>query len=224
MGKSNFKAGIFDLDGVIVNTVPLHFRAWKKMFSEYGIKFTFEDYKRKVDGIPRYDGARAVLTKLSDKEIKIAGDKKQQYFLELIKQTEIPVYPSSIDLIKRLKKCNKKIAIISSSKNCKRILKKVGINKDLVDAVIDGYDISKGKPDPQIFQMAAKRLDCNCSECVVFEDAVLGVEAAINAGMVCIGIDRYKNPQRLAKAHLVVKDLSEITIKTIKELFKSQSC
>ena len=88
------KAAIFDLDGVIVNTVPLHFKAWKMMFSEYGKEFNFDDYKQKVDGIPRMDGARAILTDLSDEELKKAADKKQVYFLEYLNSEDIPVYNS----------------------------------------------------------------------------------------------------------------------------------
>ena len=207
------------MDGVIVDTVPIHFKAWKKMFSEYGIDFTFDEYKSKVDGIPRYDGARAILTDISEAELKEAGDRKQKYFLEFIEKEEIPVDDSSIDLVKELKSHNKKIAFASSSRNCKRILQRVKIIH-LADAIVDGNDITRAKPDPQIFQLACERLGCAYAECVVFEDAVLGVEAAINGKMLCIGIDRYGNPKRLAKANLVVEDLSKVDYKTIEGLFK----
>jgi beta-phosphoglucomutase len=214
-----FNGAIFDLDGVIVDTVPIHFKAWNKMFSEYGIDFTFEEYKSKVDGIPRYDGARAILKDLSDREIKDAADRKQKLFLEFIEKEDIPMYTSSIDLIKELKSHNKKIAIASSSRNCKRILQRAKIIH-LVDTVVDGNDLTRAKPDPQIFQLAAQRLGCAYAECIVFEDAVLGIEAAVNGKMLCIGIDRYNNPARLAKANLIVKDLSEVDYKTIEGLFK----
>ena len=214
-----FKGAIFDLDGVVVNTVPIHFKAWKKMFFEYGIDFTFDDYKSKVDGIPRYDGARAILKDISDAELREASDRKQRYFLEFIEKEDIPVYTSCIDLIKELKSYDKKIAIASSSRNCKRILQRAGIIH-LADAIVDGNDITRAKPDPQIFQLACERLGCAYAECVVFEDAVLGVEAAVNGKMLCIGIDRYSNPQRLAKANLVVDDLSKVDYKTIEGLFK----
>ena len=78
----SFKGAIFDLDGVIVNTVPLHFKAWKRMFSEFGKEFTMKDYEDKVDGIPRMDGARAVLTEVSEDELDKAAAKKQEYFLD----------------------------------------------------------------------------------------------------------------------------------------------
>jgi len=218
-GSPMFKCAIFDLDGVIVDTVPIHFKAWKKMFSEYGIDFTFDEYKRKVNGIPRYDGARVVLKDLNDAKIREAGDRKQKYFLEFIEKEAIPVYTSSIDFIKELKSHSKKIAFASSSRNCKRILQRAQIIH-LADSIVDGNDLTRAKPDPQIFQLAAQRLRCANAECLVFEDAVLGIEAAVNGDMRCIGIDRYDNLARLRKANLVVKDLSEIDYKTIEKLFK----
>ena len=213
-----FNVAIFDLDGVLVDTVPIHFKAWKKMFSEYGIDFTFDEYKNKVDGIPRCDGARAILRDLDKTQLEQAAERKQNYFLEFIEKEDIPVYASSVYLVKQLKDHNKKIAFISSSRNCKDILKRVGII-NLADVIIDGNDITKGKPDPQIFQLAAQKLNYMSEECVVFEDAVLGVKAAVNAKMLCVGIDRYGNPKRLSEANLVVEDLSRTDYKTIKELF-----
>ena len=211
------EAVIFDLDGVVVDTVPLHFQAWKKMFNEYGHEFTFNDYKQKVDGIPRYDGARAILTELSEDEVKEAGDKKQGYFRALLDSAEIPRYDTTVALIGQLIEAGIKVAVISSSKNCPHILKKIGLY-DHLGAVISGADITKGKPNPQIFLMAAEKLGANPEQCVVFEDAVLGVEAAKNGNMKCIGIDRYDKPERLAKADLIVHDAGEVSIATLKEL------
>ena len=213
------KAAIFDMDGVIVDTVPIHFKAWKKMFGEHGVEFTFEDYKEKVDGIPRLDGARAILKGLPADEIKKACDDKQSYFLKYLKEDEIPVYESTIDTIRGFLKKGIKVAAISSSKNCKYILDAIGISKE-VNAIVDGYDITKGKPDPQVFLLAAERVKVESPECLVFEDAVLGVEAAKNANMVCVGIDRYNDPSRLKKADLVVEDLSKFDYKMVEELFK----
>ena len=216
---SEFKGAIFDMDGVIVDTVPIHFRAWERMFSEYGVDFSFEEYKTKVDGIPRFDGAKAILKDFTDGQIKEAGDKKQRFFLEFLEKEDILVYDSSIGLIKELKQHNKKIAIASSSRNCKRILERTKII-NLTDAVVDGNDFTIGKPDPQIFLLAAERLGYKGAECIVFEDAVLGVKAAINGKMLCIGIDRYADPNRLKEANLVAADLSEINYKTIEGLFQ----
>lgn len=214
----SLRAAIFDLDGVVVNTVPLHFKAWKRMFNEYGHEFSFEDYKQKVDGIPRYDGARAILTELPEDKLREAADKKQGYFRELLDAEDIPRYDTTIALIAALQAHGIKVAVISSSKNCPHILKKIGIY-DKLDAVISGADITKGKPDPQIFLMAAKRLGIPPHECVVFEDAVLGVEAAKRGEMKCVGIDRYSDPSRLSKADTIVTDAGEIDIDGLRRLF-----
>ena len=192
----SFKGAIFDVDGVIVNTVPLHFKAWQRMFTDYGKKFTFEDYKKKVDGIPRFDGARAVLTDLSPKEIEQAAAKKQGYYLELVDSGEIETYPSTVELIKEFKKKAIKIAAASSSRNCRYILEKVGLI-NLFDAIIGGTDFKNGKPDPEIFLTAASRINVLPEESVVFEDAILGVEAAKKGKMRCVGIAREDDKEAL---------------------------
>lgn len=213
-----FEGAIFDLDGVIVDTVPLHFKAWKKMFNEYGKEFDFNDYKAKVDGIPRIDGARAILKDLSEKELDDAAAKKQAHFLELLDSEKIKVYHSTIELTEKLRDAGIKRGVISSSKNCLHILERAAL-VDLYDVIITGNDIKKGKPEPDVFLLAADKLEINPVNCVVFEDAVLGVEAAKRAEMKCVGIDRYNSPQRLYKADLIVSDLSETDIEKINGLF-----
>ncbi len=215
----DFKAAVYDLDGVIVNTVPLHFKAWEKLFKEYGKDFTFEDYKEKVDGILRIDGVRAILTEASEDELKKAAERKQGYFLEYLESEKIPVYNATVDLIKNFKEKGLKIAAISSSRNCLPILKKLAL-VDLFDVIISGGDVTKGKPDPQIFLMAAEKLSIKPGECVVFEDAVLGVEAAKRAGMKCVGIDRYADPARLSRADLIVENLLKVNREKIEKLFE----
>lgn len=213
-------AAIFDLDGVVVNTVPLHFKAWKKMFGEWGKKeFTFEDYKQKVDGIPRTSGARAILTDVSESQLEEACQTKQNYFLELIESEGVPVYETTVKLIKEMRARHVRVALISSSKNLPRIIKSGGV-ADIWDVIISGNEITRGKPDPQVFLTAAQRLKMPANQCVVFEDAVLGVEAAKRAGMACVGIDRHEDPRALARADIVVKDLAEIDCDKIEELVK----
>lgn len=220
----SLKGVILDLDGVIVDTVPLHFKAWKKMFGEYGRNFTFKDYKEKVDGIPRLAGARAILTDLSDKELDKAAARKQRYFSEFLKADGIKVYETSRRLMEELRSKGVKIAVISSSKNCPYILEKAGLNK-LPDIVISGNDIKegKGKPDPWIFLTAAERLGLKPEECVVFEDALLGVEAGKRGNMKTVGVDRHDDPGRLSKADLIIKDLGELDFGRLKSLVEKGS-
>ncbi|MCL0067254.1 beta-phosphoglucomutase family hydrolase [Thermodesulfovibrionales bacterium] len=216
--NKEIKGAIFDLDGVVVDTVPIHFKAWKRMFAEYGKKFTFKDYKEKVDGIQRIDGGRAILNDLSNKELIKATDKKQEYFLENLKKEEIPVFKTTIKLMKDLRSRGIKIAVISSSKNSPYILNRTGIMK-LIDAEVNGNDITRGKPHPQIFLMAAEKMGLKSKNCVVFEDAILGVEAAKRAKMLCVGIDRHNDTERLKEADIVVDDLKEINYDKLLSLF-----
>jgi beta-phosphoglucomutase len=212
-------AAIFDMDGVVVDTVGLHFKAWKRMFEEHGRPFTFDDYKAKVDGIPRRDGARAILTGLSDAELERACDIKQGYFVAMLDREKIPAYPGTVALIKAIRASGRRAALISSSRNLPRIIKSAGV-EDLWDAIVSGTEVTKGKPDPQVFLMAAERVDMPPARCVVIEDALQGVEAAKRGGMKCIGIDRHGDPARLAKADLVVRDLGEIGLSHVEALFR----
>lgn len=213
------KGLIFDMDGVIVNTVPLHFKAWKRMFSDYGVDFDFDDYKNKVDGIPRAAGAKAILTELSNEELEAAAYKKQKYFVEYLKLSKINVYDDAISFIDNLEVKTMKLAVASSSKNCRDVLKKSGLSEKF-DAIVDGYEFDKGKPDPEIFINAALKLKIDPRECIVFEDAKLGVKAALNGGMACVGIDRVNKPEFLRGANIIVKDFSEVDIKKLKVLIK----
>lgn len=213
-------SAIFDMDGVVVETVQMHYQAWKRMFGERGKPFSFEDYKARVDGIPRRDGAKAVLGDLPPAELNRACEQKQAFFLELLEREKVPAYPGTVALVKSIRESGRKTALISSSKNLPRIIGSAGV-ADLWDAIVNGHDISKGKPDPEIFLMAADRLGVLPTDCVVFEDAVLGVEAAKRAGSKCVGIDRYGDSARLSRADIVVTDLSETSLAQVDALFNA---
>ena len=211
------KGAIFDLDGVIVNTVPLHFKAWQRMFEKYGHSFSMEDYLAKVDGRPRLEGAAAILTELDPDEIENAGTEKQGYYLELLDKEPVEIFASSVKLIKEMKAKGIKLAAASSSKNAVRVLKKINL-LDVFDANVSGADFKKGKPDPEIFLTAASKLKLNPEECIVFEDAKSGVAAARSGKFYCIAIDRHNEPEALQGADRIVKDLSEVTLGEILQL------
>jgi len=212
-----FRGVISDLDGVIVNTVPVHFKAWHRTFAEFGVDFTFDDYLQKVDGIRRTDGVRNILVDWDEKDIRKAAKRKQELFLELI-QDGVETYPSTIILLENLKTLGLKLAAISSSMNCETILRSIGIYH-MFDTVVMGNDITKGKPDPQIFLTAAQRMGMKPDNCIVFEDAKLGVEAAKKGSFFCVGIDRNGSPGLLTDADIIVKDLAEIDFNTFSRLF-----
>lgn len=223
MSGFKLEGAIFDLDGVIVNSVSLHFKAWKNTFSDYGKDFNFEDYKEKVDGIPTKDGARAILTNLSDEELNKVGRIKHDYYLDLLHHEGVEVYKDTVYLITKELKANKvKMAAISSSKLCRELLK-AGEVYDLFEVIIGGNDIKKGKPDPEVFLTACSKMGLNPFSCVVFEDAVLGVEAGKKGGFFTVGVERYKNPQRLEEADLVVEDLSGLSFEKLNSMLKDKN-
>lgn len=214
----NYKGVIFDLDGVLVDTVPLHFDAWKRMFNEYGYEFNQEIYQEKVDGRPRLDGVRGVMETLDEAELTEAGKRKQGYYLEMINNGQLQAFVSSMTLIRQLRKQGIRLATASSSVNASCILEKLGVLEDF-ETVVTADDVSVGKPHPEIFLTAAKRLNLEVSDCLVFEDAVSGVQAAKAGGFFCIAVDRHNQPDKFDKADIVIKDAEEIEGKLFDHLF-----
>ncbi|MCD4719906.1 MAG: beta-phosphoglucomutase family hydrolase [Desulfobacula sp.] len=237
-----FDAVLFDLDGVVTRTADTHASAWKKLFDEYLEKKgdidgyvpfdLLDDYIKYVDGKPRYKGVKAFIASRSidipygsvhdapDKEtICGLGNRKNQIFSDLLKKEGVKVYESTIDLIKQLRKNGFKTAIVSSSKNCRQVLKAADI-EILFDTRVDGVVSESlgltGKPEPDIFLEAAKRLDTDVNRCVVVEDALSGVAAGKKGGFgMIIGVNRTNQADQAQNlkqkgAHLVVNDLCEI--------------
>jgi len=208
-------ACIFDLDGVIVDTARYHFLAWKKLTDQLGVHFTEEDNER-LKGVSRMASLEIILEigniKTDDStKLEYATLKNKWYTDFISKMTPDEILPGSLDFIKELRKANIRVAIGSASKNTPLILKRVGIF-ELFDGVADGNIVSKAKPDPDVFIKAAEMVNVKPWKCVVFEDAVAGVQAALNAGMMCIGVG---SPKILTKAHYVVSGLKEMNIEKL---------
>lgn len=185
------KGCIFDLDGVIVDTAKYHYLAWKKIADEFGFVFTEKDNER-LKGVSRMASLDILLSigrvHLSEAEKLQVADKKNEIYLGyILKMTPDEVLPGVLTFLKTLRDQGIKISLGSASKNAKTILHQVGI-KDLFDAVADGTNVSKAKPDPEVFLKGAELLNLSPADCVVFEDAQAGIEAAHRAGMRCVGI------------------------------------
>jgi len=205
-------ACIFDLDGVIVDTARYHFLAWKRLTDQLGILFTEEDNER-LKGVSRMASLEIILEignrRLDENRKQEYATLKNNWYIEYIKKmTPDEILPGCLPFIKELRNANFRVAIGSASKNTPMILERVGI-QGLFDAVADGNTISKAKPDPEVFLKAAEMIGVKPGNCVVFEDAVAGVQAALNAGMLCIGIG---SPKILTEAHFVVSGLSEMNL------------
>jgi beta-phosphoglucomutase len=213
-------ACIFDLDGVIVDTAKYHFLAWKKLTDKLDIHFSEEDNER-LKGVSRMASLDIILEighrELDEKQKLEYATLKNKWYVEYIsKMTPSEILPGSVEFILELRKNHIRVAIGSASKNTPMILDRVGI-KNLFDAVSDGNIISKAKPDPEVFLKAAEMVGVKPGNCVVFEDAVAGVQAALNAGMICIGIG---SPEILTQAHCVVHGLDEMNLEKLMVLDK----
>lgn len=234
-------AVIFDLDGVITDTAEAHATAWKAMFDEFlekrakQLKMPFvpfdrdAEYRRFVDGKPRYDGVKSVLQSRGieleagspddlpgHQTVSGLGNRKNEIFQQAIEDGGVKVFPSAIRLIRRLRSQEVKTAVVSSSKNCQRVLEMAEI-ADLFDVRVDGVRAEAlglaGKPAPDTFLRAAKELDVQPDRAVVVEDAIAGVEAGRRGGFGCvIGVDRSGRGQAMidSGADWVVNDIAEI--------------
>lgn len=185
------KAYIFDLDGVIVDTAKFHFLAWKKIGQEFGFELTHE-LNEQLKGVSRVDSLQKILgwAKVSVSEEKfndLATRKNADYLSFVEKMDENEILPLVKDFLLKSRTEGKKIALGSASKNARPILEKLGIIS-LFDAIVDGNDVSKAKPDPEVFVIAAQKLGVKNEDCVVFEDSEAGIEAAKRANMKAIGI------------------------------------
>lgn len=209
---------IFDLDGVLVDTVPAHFAAWQRLFQEEGYPFDEKVYHDKVDGKRRQDGVSAVMAGASPERIQAAAERKDGYFLELIEQGRFKVFDGSVSFVRECRLAGLRLATASSSRNVRYILEKVGL-ADEFGAIVGGDDVERGKPDPSIFLTAADRIGLDATNCAVVEDAISGVRAAKAGGFFCIGVDRSGRPKRLAGADMVVRDLDRITPGVVGDAF-----
>lgn len=244
-------AVIFDLDGVITQTRKTHKKAWKVMFDRFFEKHHPEqdpmsenDYQEYIDGKPRYQGVKSFLM---SRKIELPfgfqeddpgfdtvcalGNIKNELFNEILEKDGVDVYNDALEKLKEWKQKGIKTAIVSSSKNCKKIIEVAGID-DLFDARVDGVvsdEIGlKGKPDPDIFAEAARRLKARPENSIVFEDATSGVKAGQKGyfGLV-VGVSRFNNKEALLEngADITIDDFSELDlndVELVEEYFSRQ--
>ncbi len=243
ISPAQFDAVIFDLDGVVTKTARVHAAAWKRLFDaflrtraerenvEYRSFDAGDDYLQYVDGKPRYDGVQSFLEsrgiqlnwgspedEADEETVCGLGNRKNGFFRAELAEHGVEPYETTLQLIRALRADGFKTAIISSSKNCAAVLEAVGAT-NLFDAKVDGLESARlgisGKPAPDIFLEAARRLGVEPARAVVVEDAISGVQAgrAGNFGLV-VGVDRAGDPARLMEngASVVVSDLAEVGV------------
>ncbi|WP_040949918.1 beta-phosphoglucomutase [Gorillibacterium massiliense] len=204
------KGAIFDLDGVIVDTAKYHYLAWKWLASELGFDFTEKDNER-LKGVSRMRSLDILLevggiTLDEARKEELAAQKNQLYVDYISKIDENELLPGAKAYMLGLKERGVKISLGSASKNAGLILDKLGIT-ELFDAIVDGTKVAKAKPDPEVFLLAAQELGLSAAECVVYEDALAGIEAAHAAGMKAVGIGEAHN---LPDADMLVDGLHQL--------------
>ncbi|WP_236700652.1 HAD family hydrolase [Allosalinactinospora lopnorensis] len=232
---------VFDTDGVITDTASVHAAAWKRAFdallAEQGARMgerfrpfdARDDYLRYVDGRPRDDGVRAFLAsrgivlpeEASDADegaptVAGVGERKNRDFLEQLREHGVTPFESTVALIRGLRRRGVAVAAVSASRNCEAVLRAAGVS-DLFDVRVDGVDSARlglvGKPAPDLFLEAARRLGAEPDRCAVVEDALAGVEAGRRGGFaLVVGVDRAGQAADLYRhgADVVVTDLAEL--------------
>jgi beta-phosphoglucomutase family hydrolase len=219
MSNSHLEAVLWDLDGVIADTAEYHYLAWRDVFRERGVEYSKDDFMpyfgRRHDTIIRAtlgDG-------LPKKELEAITEKKQKNYRRRVADNIIPM-PGAVALIKSLHEHGIKQAIASSAvpENIEIIIRGLGI-ADCFQAIIHGMEVKEGKPSPQIFLQAAKKLKTEPGNCAVIEDAIAGVAAAKQAGMKCVAVTNSHPKSSLKNADLIVESLEKVCIDELQKLF-----
>jgi len=215
------KGFIFDLDGVIVDTAKYHYLAWKKLANQLGFEFT-EQQNELFKGVSR---KRCLEILLDIGNVEATQEDFDRWMIE--KNVDYLTYIENMDaseilpdvprILQFLKKYNIPIALGSASKNAKPILEKVGL-LPYFDTIVDGNHVTKAKPDPEVFLLAANQLGVKAQNCVVFEDAVAGIEAANAAKMISIGIG---DSNVLSEAQFNFSNFTEISTNFMNDLIEN---
>ena len=212
------KGFIFDLDGVIVDTAKYHYIAWKKLADQLGFEFT-QEHNELLKGVSRKRSLEILLEignveASEDQKAYWMEEKNKEYLTYIRKMTAKEILPDVPKILNFLKEEKHPIALGSASKNASEILERVGLLQDF-DTLVDGTHVSKAKPDPEVFLIGAEALNVTPANCVVFEDAVAGIEAAKAAGMLAVGIG---DKEQLGDADYVFADFTEISEEFIAQL------
>lgn len=206
------QAVLFNLDGVLADTRRYHLEAWTRLTGEEGLEFDTE-IKNKIFGLSRADSLVTILKcngiTRSEDEIRDLTERKNTYYLEGVKKiNRRDLLSGSVKLVKQIREKGLQTALCSSSKNAQFVADSLGI-AELFHTIVSGWDITKPKPDPQLFVIAAERLGFSPRVCAVLEDGPLGIEAAKAAGMKAIGIG---DPLILGLADLVVPSCDALSV------------
>jgi beta-phosphoglucomutase family hydrolase len=212
------KAVIWDMDGVIADTAPYHFRAWQEVFAGRDASYTEDDFRRNFgkrnDAIIR----NILSSKISPGEMKAIAAEKEENFRRRARDNIKPL-PGAIELMKSIKEHGFYQALASSApiENIRLITQQLGI-EGFFQVVVSGGEVREGKPSPQGFLMAAEKLQVKPQDCIVIEDAIAGVAAAKRASMACIAVTTTNSGKKLTEADLIVDTLEKVKVDDLDSL------
>ena len=220
---SSAKAVIWDMDGIIVDSARHHLKGWQIVFQKRGANYTEEDFWRNTGKRSDTIVKNILGEKISSEEIRDIIREKDETFRQLMGEN-IKALPGVLELITSLKEHGFKIAIASSApmENINLITRSLKIYNRF-DAIISGWEVTKGKPDPQTFLLAAEKLGVEAKSCIVIEDAISGVTASKKAGMRCVAVTNTTPREELQGADIVIDSLEEITVDDLDKLLHQQN-
>lgn len=209
------KGLLFDLDGVLVDTAKYHYLAWNELAHKLGIPFTKKDNER-LKGVSRMRSFEIILeiggVTMTDQEKETLCTEKNDLYLKYIHKLRADeLLPGVREFLTDAQNKGYKIGLGSASKNAQLILQRLNIT-DLFDVIVDGSNVSKAKPDPEVFTYGAQALGLSNKEIIVFEDAVAGIEAAHNAGMLGVGVG---TPEALPEADAIIAGFKGLVVEDI---------
>ncbi len=218
-------AAIFDMDGVLIDSYQAHYRSWVEMAGRRGLQISEQQFQHCFGRTSRESMAQFWGPgRFSDKDVKAMDQDKETAFRRII-AADFPAMPGAAELIAALRKAGFGVAVGSSAphENVALAIDRLGVQGGF-DAIVTGSDVRHGKPDPQIFLVAAQRLGVPPARCVVIEDAPVGVAAAAAAGMACVGLaSTGRTRDELSKAQLVVDSLSELSPEVLRQAIERRA-
>lgn len=214
-------AVVFDMDGVIVDNMEYHKKAWGVFLKKYAPDVELEEFSKHFGKINK-DLLRIVFKmEVSEREEALFGEEKEAIYRKIYADHIVPT-AGIVDFLGTLKKNEVKTAVATAAPrvNMDFVFEKTGL-RDYFDVLIDASEVMKGKPDPEIYLKAAEKLDCLPKRCLVFEDSMPGIQAAQKAGMKVIALATSHPAERLQSAGRVVKDFTEISFNSARDFLFS---
>lgn len=221
--ETTIKAMIFDMDGTVINSNKLDYEAWREVFEDYGISLKYEEYIKLLGAT-----SEEIIQKYLDigmDEMKRLMDKREMLFRESVEKNGIKVMPHIKNILDQVRKANIKLALATGAKREKLdfMLEKTGL-EGYFDAEVTSDDVEKGKPNPETFLQAVKKLNVQPEEVLVWEDAEKGVEAAKNGNLKCIAITTTNGGKKgLEKADIIIDTYEGLRLEDILKEFPNES-